>query len=488
VLVNECKEKGQVAVMVDGITQKNGGKLLRALKSEGVQALVTLHSTMLAGEDMHHIVNKVKRSHELGYHFTGKEKVKVADLKDSEILDELDRAKKSFSILHNVKLQYVFFPYSDDSKLVKRLVALAERAGLTTVSHNIYLTPDSENAMDIIKKNIGNAKAGSHIALMEGTAEGQIPTLKALASHAKKHKFVLTPFSKCVGGKTKPIAEAKKRVNLTKKRTNLTKRKTTHAKAPLTTVKRKVLVNPAHIRGYKISKKTALKNVKPVNLTLKKVQAEQAAAAKARAQMKARVNKHKVLLGKKKPSKKVSSKKSKKTEKKKHPKTGSKNHSKTEKKSHSKTGSKHHSKTEKKSHSKTGSKNHSKSHSKNHSKSHSKTGKDGANQAVGQKAKALKAKNALIEDDPDKLVNPTKSAKLATKSESNEKTGKDDKKPETKDNKKTDDKKVDDKDSKKEGDNAASAQSIKNKNAAFSVTASTATLAVAMIAVLATIF
>lgn len=160
---------------------------------------MTVPLTMLVGKDMFKIVNTVKeQKHKLGLRFTQMPEAKLVTLSDKRILNELERAKSRFRDIHQVDLKYVLFPYTVNPKLNKRLVDLAQKAKLKTITHNLYLTSNKKRAKAHIQKNILNPKAESYIALLEGTAQGQAQTVHELAHYVKQKKFTLTPFIRCI--------------------------------------------------------------------------------------------------------------------------------------------------------------------------------------------------------------------------------------------------------------------------------------------------
>ncbi|PJF17008.1 hypothetical protein PSACC_03179 [Paramicrosporidium saccamoebae] len=258
-LIDKCAEPGQVAVMVDLITKRDGPAVLKALETKGIQALVTIPQNMLTGSDMHSFVRRIKRAkHQFAFRYNVPGKLKLSQLTDTQITHSLDAAKTRFTNIHGVTLKYVVFPYTSDAAQATRLQKLAEKAGLITVSHNMYLDNRVAETKTNLKEIMFSPKEESYIALLEANGAHRVPVLNELLSYSQKQQFTVTSFSKCASGEKETgksvdtdsdetieqsVGESTSESGVDEGK----KKKVTAAKG----VKPGVLVNPEHIKGYK---------------------------------------------------------------------------------------------------------------------------------------------------------------------------------------------------------------------------------------------
>lgn len=197
-VITECGTPGQVALIIDGLTQTNSPTVLASLKEQQVPALATFSQEMLVGQDNFGLLDNVKQAGlDLGY------RVNIADfsnINDGELVKELKDVTTRFADIHQVKLAYVLFPYVDSSSLQKRFATIARDAGLTAVAHSLYLGDKVAQAKSVIDKDLYHHHSRAYIALLEGHATDVMTTLKYYGDRMKKNQFKAVSMATCLVG------------------------------------------------------------------------------------------------------------------------------------------------------------------------------------------------------------------------------------------------------------------------------------------------
>jgi len=195
-------------------------------------------------------------------------------LKDEELLKELEDVKSRFTDIHQFKIKYVMFPYTEDGKLQKRFATIANKAGLTAVGHSIYLGLEHSKAKAAIAQNLYYAQNNAYIALLEGNAADQEATLKFYKERMDKGDFKAVSMTTCLSGTPKQNGNKhgiSSKLIIGKAKANGGKHQKTHhhkkthchknggkkhsdkrgRKEKTAARKQGVLVNPGLIRGFK---------------------------------------------------------------------------------------------------------------------------------------------------------------------------------------------------------------------------------------------
>lgn len=218
-VATECRTPGQVALIIDGLTQANSPLVLASLKEQEVPALFTISQEMLVGQDNFALVDGAKQAgHDLGY------RVNIADLSnfsDTELVKELKDVTTRFADIHQAKLAYVLFPYVQSSSMQKRFAGIAKDAGLTAVAHSLYLGSQGPHAKSVIDKDLYHHRSRAYIALLEGHANDMENTLKYYGERMKSNQFKAVSMATCLTGSkkltekklTKPSHHDKKKKN-----------------------------------------------------------------------------------------------------------------------------------------------------------------------------------------------------------------------------------------------------------------------------------
>jgi len=197
-VVTECGTPGQVALVIDGLTQANSPVVLATLKEQKVPALATFSQEMLVGQENFNLVDSVKQAGlDLGYRVNI---VNFSTIDDAELVKELKDVTTRFADIHQVKLAYVLFPYVDSSSMQKRFATIARDAGLTAVAHSLYLGSQTAQAKSVIDKDLYHHRSRAYIALLEGHATDMSGILKYYGDRMKKNQFKAVSMTSCLVG------------------------------------------------------------------------------------------------------------------------------------------------------------------------------------------------------------------------------------------------------------------------------------------------
>lgn len=197
-VITKCGAPGQVALIIDGLTQSNGPSVLLSLKEQQLPALATFSQDMLVGQDNFTLLDSVKKAGvDLGYRVTIENLDKFSDEK---LVEELKDVTSRFSDIHQVKLAYVLFPYVESSSMQNRFAKIAKDAGLTAVAHSLYLGSQGVHAKNVIDKDLYHHSGRAYIALLEGHATDMTSTLKYYSERVKSNNFKAVSMGSCLAG------------------------------------------------------------------------------------------------------------------------------------------------------------------------------------------------------------------------------------------------------------------------------------------------
>lgn len=197
-VITKCGTPGQVALIIDGLTQTNGPSVLTSLKEHQLPALATFSREMLVGQDNFTLLDTVKKAGlDLGYRVTIENLDKFSD---GKLVEELKDVTSRFSDIHQVKLSYVLFPYVESSSMQNRFAKVAKDAGLTAVAHSLYLGSQGGHAKNVIDKDLYHHSGRAYIALLEGHATDMASTLKYYSERVKGNNFKAVSMGTCLAG------------------------------------------------------------------------------------------------------------------------------------------------------------------------------------------------------------------------------------------------------------------------------------------------
>ena len=268
-IAKTCNTNGQAALLIDGLSKSDGPKLLAALARENVTALIAAPKVLLSGEDHIKLLEHAKKGgHELGYRVQIKDNHALAALKDSDLLSELEDAKRRFQEIYSVSIKYVMFPYTKDTDLEARFAAVAKKAGLTAIGHSLYLASKEKDAKKSIKQNLYDATEASYIALLEGSSNDHESVIHYYKQAADRNHFSLVSMSECLSGSNRTVKKHTRAHHQSSSASYVKSSKKTHhhnkkhgKKSKISKrngngknkkmVKKGVLVPPEYIQGYK---------------------------------------------------------------------------------------------------------------------------------------------------------------------------------------------------------------------------------------------